>query len=103
MRCGKTTTQPPPPLYTVRVKRQLKNKDREKREREREVARESVCLHARLQAAGSSKGTPTLATDAGHTYARPHGVRCHRVGKGGYHTTGQAGQVYKLASTEPLS
>lgn len=53
MRCGKTTTQPPPPLYTVRVKRQLKNKDREKRERGRERWRGNrcACTHVSKQRA----------------------------------------------------
>lgn len=53
MRCGKTTTQSPPPLYTVRVKRQLKNKDREKRERGRERWRGNrcACTHVSKQRA----------------------------------------------------
>lgn len=100
----------PPPLYTVRVKRQLKNKDGEKREKGRVRERDGagIGVPARTVSSGAEAGSSRRGL--------PHSPRTRDTRTPVPTVRGAAvlvkvdttprdrqPQVYKLASTEPLS
>lgn len=99
----------PPPLYTVRVKRQLKNKDGEKgRVKERKRGGAGIGVPARTVSSGAEAGSSRRGL--------PHSPRTRDTRTPVPTVRGAAvlvkvdttprdrqPQVYKLASTEPLS